>query len=153
MKTKEEKLTFFVFYFLRLSAQKEKPEKWGEVNELTWTVLNAIVTIIKRIKISPVNIIKKALVYQTNLKVLRNWSYGENKFRNLNLKNKKVWKLRADWKVHSRMTFADMQYPGVIGMTSKLLTWFLVPWRYKWFQTHFQPFWLSKSHFYNQNGH
>ena len=36
---------------------------------------------------------------EQTLKVLRNQSYGQIKFGNQNLKNTKVWKLRAHWKV------------------------------------------------------
>ena len=46
---------------------------------------------------------------ERTLKMLRNWSYCQTKFRNHNLKNTKVWRLGADWKVQSGMTFADMQ--------------------------------------------
>ena len=38
---------------------------------------------------------------ERTLKVLKNLGYGQIKFGNQNLKNTKVWKLRADWKVHN----------------------------------------------------
>ena len=50
---------------------------------------------------------------ERTLKVLMNRSYGQIKFGNQNLKNTKVWKLRADWKVHNQgWTLQICNYQG-----------------------------------------